>query len=161
MEQSKSIFEQFKEFNRACKNPEGSISAFDPNNVARVEMNWRLIDEEVNKELKPALDLYLANPTLENLAEVADGAVDAVYVILQLCVTLAIPFDKVWDEIHKSNMAKVLPTGEVLRRADGKILKPFGWLRPDVWNVLKVEQDREHFRQGTSGAIYWKDAQVD
>lgn len=45
----------------------------------------------------------------------------------------AIPFDAVWDEIHRSNMAKV--DGPV--RDDGKILKPEGWVPPDVAGVLK------------------------
>jgi predicted HAD superfamily Cof-like phosphohydrolase len=38
-----------------------------------------------------------------------------------------------WDEVLKSNMAKVDPvTRKVKRREDGKILKPEGWKPPDL-----------------------------
>ena len=39
-------------------------------------------------------------------------------------------------EVHRSNMAKVGPGGKVLRREDGKILKPEGWTPPDLKGVL-------------------------
>ena len=38
-----------------------------------------------------------------------------------------------WQEVVKTNMAKVDPeTGKVRRRTDGKILKPEGWKPPDM-----------------------------
>jgi predicted HAD superfamily Cof-like phosphohydrolase len=37
-----------------------------------------------------------------------------------------------WDEGAKSNLSKIDPiTGKVIRREDGKILKPEGWQPPD------------------------------
>lgn len=50
-----------------------------------------------------------------------------------------IPTFEIWKEIHRSNMAKVDPaTGAVVRREDGKILKPEGWTRPDVAGVMEM-----------------------
>jgi predicted HAD superfamily Cof-like phosphohydrolase len=38
-----------------------------------------------------------------------------------------------WAEVVRSNMAKVDPiTGKVIKRADGKILKPEGWTPPQL-----------------------------
>jgi len=96
---------------------------------------WGLIDEEVNKELFPALFKYNAANTLENKAELADAIVDSVYVLFQLARSIDIPFMACWDEVHKSNMAK-MTGGKVVRRSDGKILKPEGWTPPNLWQVL-------------------------
>jgi len=47
------------------------------------------------------------------------------------------PFDKVWDEVHRSNMDKIDPaTGKVLRTPAGKVGKPEGWRPPDIEGVL-------------------------
>jgi predicted HAD superfamily Cof-like phosphohydrolase len=38
-----------------------------------------------------------------------------------------------WDEVAKSNLCKIdSKTGKVIRRDDGKILKPEGWNPPDL-----------------------------
>jgi predicted HAD superfamily Cof-like phosphohydrolase len=43
-----------------------------------------------------------------------------------------------WDEVVRTNMAKVDPvTGKVRRREDGKILKPEGWHPPDMSKFIK------------------------
>jgi predicted HAD superfamily Cof-like phosphohydrolase len=97
-----------------------------------------LIDEEVNKELLPAVEKFKEHSSLENLAEVADGLVDAVYVLLGMAVALELPWQELWNEVQRSNMAKVQPDGSVKRRADGKILKPDTWTPPDIFSVLMV-----------------------
>jgi predicted HAD superfamily Cof-like phosphohydrolase len=43
--------------------------------------------------------------------------------------------DEVFKEVHRSNMAKLVD-GKVIRREDGKILKPAGWTPPDIKGVL-------------------------
>lgn len=96
----------------------------------------KLIQEEVNLELLPALRKYVANPSLENLTEVFDGVVDSVYVLYQLANALDLPFDAGFDEVHYSNMAKVHPDGTVKRREDGKVLKPEGWKPPNLHSIL-------------------------
>jgi predicted HAD superfamily Cof-like phosphohydrolase len=43
-----------------------------------------------------------------------------------------------WAEVVRSNMAKVDPvTGKVIKRADGKILKPEGWTPPQLAQFTK------------------------
>jgi hypothetical protein len=96
----------------------------------------RLINEEVFTETLPALRRYQVNPTTENLVDVADGLVDSVYVLLHTANSLGIPFDLIWDEVHRANMAKLWSDGKSRQREDGKILKPPGWKPPDVFTVL-------------------------
>ena len=68
----------------------------------------------------------------EDLVEIADGLADLVYVALGTAHEYGIPLDRVWTEVHRTNMAKA--GGE--RREDGKILKPPGWTPPDIAGIL-------------------------
>jgi predicted HAD superfamily Cof-like phosphohydrolase len=54
-----------------------------------------------------------------------------------MALEFGIPLEKVWTEVHKSNMAKADPLkGGVIYREDGKVLKPEGWQKPDIAGVL-------------------------
>jgi len=49
---------------------------------------------------------------------------------------MGIPLREVWDEVQRSNMAKVVD-GKVVRDPHtGKVLKPEGWTAPDIAAVL-------------------------
>jgi predicted HAD superfamily Cof-like phosphohydrolase len=50
--------------------------------------------------------------------------------------------DPVWMEVQRSNMHKIGPDGVVVRRPDGKILKPEGWRAPDIDLVLSLQKPR-------------------
>lgn len=67
----------------------------------------------------------------------ADGLADLIYVCIGAANEFGIPLDKVWAEVHRSNMAKIGPNGEVKRREDGKVIKPDGWTPPDIEGCLR------------------------
>lgn len=96
-----------------------------------------LIDEEVNEELMVAWQAYLENPSGGTLVEVLDGAVDSIYVLAGFLNSLVGPnlAQKLWDEVQASNMSKAGPEG-VKFRADGKVLKPETYFKPDLARVL-------------------------
>lgn len=72
-----------------------------------------------------------------NLVDIADGCADLKWVIEGLEHTLQIPQQDVWNEVARSNLAKIDDeTGKVLKRADGKVLKPEGWTPPDIKSIL-------------------------
>jgi predicted HAD superfamily Cof-like phosphohydrolase len=56
---------------------------------------------------------------------------------------LGIPFRAVFKEVHRSNMAKLDKNGTVLRREDGKVIKPEGWTPPDIAGVLWGKSDEQ------------------
>lgn len=93
----------------------------------RQELRLSLIREEVR-------ELEKANEE-QNLVEVADAIGDLIYVAVGMALEYGIPLADVWDEIQQSNMNKV-HDGHVLRREDGKILKPLGWKPPNVAGIL-------------------------
>ena len=67
-----------------------------------------------------------------DLIEVADACADLKWVIEGLEHTLNIPQQKIWDEVARSNLSKISPTGKVLKRADGKVMKPDTYSPPDL-----------------------------
>lgn len=69
--------------------------------------------------------------------EIADACADLKWVIEGLEHTLDIPQQKVWDEVARSNLAKISSDGKVHKRPDGKVLKPEGWTPPDIKSILK------------------------
>lgn len=138
-EVQRSLFEQQGEFFRVMGSP--SLAGGSSLEFCCV-LAERLINEEVIIETLPALAKYKSNPSFENLVELADGLVDSVYVLLHCANSLGIPFDIVWDEVQRSNMAKVWEDGTAHKREDGKILKPPGWKPPDIFGVLMEYETR-------------------
>ena len=73
-----------------------------------------------------------------NEPEQLDACMDMIWVILGFCHMKGYDIGGAWDEVVKTNMAKVDPTtGKVRRREDGKILKPEGWKPPDMTKFIK------------------------
>lgn len=124
---------------------------------AAVKLATNLIQEEVNKELLPALYLWEANPSRENLVEVFDGIIDSVYVVFQLCYALNLPFELGFARVHLNNLQKIQhdEQGNLLKRADGKLMKPVGHPKPDLFNLIEQWSNHEAKRLGLFGAENW------
>lgn len=141
-----------REFHEAFDHPvRTGVNADVPEKILRMN----LIEEEV-RELGEALGLYRDWDGLWQEAtgminlpsgkvvgevdtvEVADALADIDYVVQGAALVFGLPHDEVFAEVHRSNMAKLV-NGEVIRREDGKILKPEGWTPPDVAGVLYGE----------------------
>jgi len=79
-----------------------------------IDLRIRLIDEEVNKELLPALESLKGSDHLttqqwfEKMIETSDAVADSLYVIFGTCISLGIPIDEIFTEVHRSNMTKSL-----------------------------------------------------
>lgn len=103
--------------------------------IRQLALYRKLIDEECNTEMLPALDELLEESSLnhDRIKEIIDCAADTLYVVIGLLKTLGVDANEVFKEVHSSNMTKVDPeTGVVKRRDDGKILKPEGYRPPDL-----------------------------
>lgn len=70
-----------------------------------------------------------------DLVEIADALADIIYIACGTAVSYGIPLDEIFNEVHRSNMAKLVD-GKVLRREDGKIQKPEGWAAPDIKSII-------------------------
>jgi predicted HAD superfamily Cof-like phosphohydrolase len=61
---------------------------------------------------------------------------DVLYVVYGTADLLDIPLEAVFAEVHRSNMSKIGLNGEVIRREDGKILKPDSYRPADITGAL-------------------------
>lgn len=60
------------------------------------------------------------------IAEVADALADIIYVALGTANEMGLPMDKIFDAVHRANMAKV-----PVKDGKGKVSKPEGWVGPE------------------------------
>ncbi|MFI8347631.1 MazG nucleotide pyrophosphohydrolase domain-containing protein [Streptomyces sp. NPDC085596] len=100
-------------------------------------------------EISPELAAHRGELLAEEAAEVAEVSVtgpldhlaqelaDVVYVAYGTALVHGIDLDEVIAEIHRANMSKVGPDGEISRREDGKVLKGDHYRAPDVSAVLR------------------------
>lgn len=72
-----------------------------------------------------------------DLVAAIDALCDMLYVIIGTFVAWGLNPQPFWDEVHRSNMAKLGPGATF--REDGKMLKPEGWKPPDLRLVLEDE----------------------
>ena len=95
------------------------------NEQSQLYMN--LIKEEFEETIKAFYD--------EDLVEVADGLADMVWVIMGMCNSVGIDFDKVWKEVKSSNMSKFVD-GKFIKNKAGKIMKPETYFKPNIKKAL-------------------------
>lgn len=94
------------------------------NNIKQSELYKTLIEEEY-KEWQEAND---DNNDVERL----DACFDMIWVIIGYMLSRGWEPNKAWNEGALSNLSKIdRVTKKVLKREDGKILKPEGWKPPD------------------------------
>lgn len=87
-------------------------------------LRHELIREEL-AELKQAHDKG-------DLIGIADALADLAYVVVGAAVAFGIPLDRVFDEVHRSNMSKLGEDGKPIYREDGKVLKGPNYTPPDI-----------------------------
>tara|TARA_B100001765_G_C19330985_1_gene261702 strand:+ start:242 stop:622 length:381 start_codon:yes stop_codon:yes gene_type:complete len=71
----------------------------------------------------------------EDFPSLIDAIADLIYVLLGTATATGVDLEPVWEEVQKTNMAKVPGN----KREDGKLLKPQGWLPPDISALLKEQ----------------------
>lgn len=80
---------------------------------------------------------YILAEQNNDLVEIADALADMLYIINGTCVSYGIPMDKIFAEVHASNMSKLDSDGKVLRRDDGKVLKGPNFFKPKIREILQ------------------------
>jgi predicted HAD superfamily Cof-like phosphohydrolase len=69
--------------------------------------------------------------------EQLDACMDMIWVILGYCHMKGYDIKGAWEEVANSNLSKIdYKTGKVIRREDGKILKPEGWTPPNLTRFI-------------------------
>ena len=120
-----NMYLDVKEFQTAVGQNVSEVPEF-PDENERV-LRRKLLKEEVEE--------YFDGEDKDDLENVAKELADIIYIVCGTAASYGIPLDRVFDEVHRSNMAKLVD-GKVIRREDGKILKPDGWTPPDIKSIL-------------------------
>jgi len=99
-------------------------------NETQFNMYVNLIEEEAN-ELAEAI-------TAHDRVETLDALIDILVVTIGAINSLGADGEGAWNEVMATNFAKIDPeTGKCRKREDGKILKPEGWVAPDLTKFFK------------------------
>lgn len=122
------MYNDVKTFHRVFSLPIGEVPKLPDQDERNLRKN--LLAEEYNE--------YLEGEKTNDIVEIADALADIIYIACGTAVSYGIPLDKIFDEVHRSNMAKLVD-GKVLRREDGKVIKPAGWQSPDIEKIIDNE----------------------
>ena len=111
------------EFNQAFDIPKLDSPDIGPEEL--IELRIKLLREEVEE--------YAEAARAGDLVEVIDALADIGYILAGTILNHGMQniYDDAFDEVHRSNMAKLVD-GKVLRREDGKVMKPQGWTAPQL-----------------------------
>lgn len=121
--------DQLKEFSAAFRAFVSDRPTMDiPEDVKQLRLN--LMEEEL-KEIRQAI----VNHNLNNLAK---ELADELYVLLgtALAFGLGDRFEKIFDEVHRSNMSKLDERGQPIIRPDGKVLKSARYTEADLSSLI-------------------------
>ncbi len=110
-----------------------------------VDASLTLRVEVMREEWQELQDALAADDRIE----IADACADLIWTVLGLANHYGFPFNDVFAEISRSNWSKLDEHGNVVRREDGKILKPSGFSPPNLDSIVRC---RAHI----DGDCYWK-----
>ena len=116
------------EFNEAFEIPNLETPGLGPDEL--IELRIKLLTEEVQE--------YAEAARSGDLVEVLDALADIGYILAGTIINHGMQhiYDDEFNEVHRSNMAKLVD-GMVIRRDDGKVLKPEGWQPPQLAQFLE------------------------
>jgi len=150
-------FDQYNKFADAMSIPQGNI--LEPGTVYNaMDLARKLILEEGNELFTAHTALTNGAYSLETLVELADACADLIYVVCQMARAADIPLNAIFAAVHKNNMSKLGPDGKPVRREDGKILKPAGYVpvTDELWKIIMRHHEERCIQHSSMGAENWK-----
>ena len=122
------IVKSLLEFNEAFEIPYLTEPGLSSDEL--IELRIKLLSEEVEE--------YAEAARTGDLVEVLDALADIGYILAGTIINHGMQevYDDAFNEVHRSNMAKLVD-GKVIRREDGKVMKPEGWQPPQLAKFLQ------------------------
>ena len=117
-------FADQKKFMDACdQTTDGTINEY------QYDLYRNLISEEVGELIEAVQN----DDRLEQL----DALIDILVVTIGAIHSMGADAEGAWKEVLQTNLAKIdSKTGKVIKRNDGKVLKPKGWQAPNLARFL-------------------------
>lgn len=122
----KDLIEKLREFHRTYNLPIGKLP-----HVAEPSLRLLRVDlmlEEVRE--------YFQAEKAGNLAEIADGLIDVIYIAVGTGIAYGLPMEELFNEVHRSNMSKLGADGKAVYSETGKVLKGPFFSPPNLVDVL-------------------------
>ena len=118
------VLDDQKKFIIACGQ---TVDEYNPN-------QFNLYKELIGEEVCELIQAIRNNDRVEQL----DALIDILVVTAGAIHSLGADGTNAWNEVMRTNFAKVDPTtGKVRRREDGKILKPDNWQPPQLQSFVQ------------------------
>jgi predicted HAD superfamily Cof-like phosphohydrolase len=109
-------FRDQEKFMKACDQTTGEFN----------EEQYTLYCNLISEEFQELLDSTTAKDDLDALIDILVVTIGAIH-------SLGADAEGAWKEVMATNFAKIdKETGKVRKREDGKVLKPQGWIPPDL-----------------------------
>lgn len=129
-----------REFQLAMGSPMGL--RLTPDNLQQFELNQELIKEEADellKELHTVHGRLKSGIVLSKQDKIAlyKELADLLYVIMHFCNTFNVSIEKIFAEVHRSNMSKLDDEGKPIRNEYGKVIKGPNYRPPDFSRYVK------------------------
>jgi len=98
------------------------------------EANYKMYLDLIREETDELEEAIQDNDKVEQL----DALVDILVVTMGAIRAAGWDGEAAWKEVMDTNFAKIDPdTGKVIKREDGKVLKPEGWKAPELAQFVK------------------------
>jgi predicted HAD superfamily Cof-like phosphohydrolase len=121
-------FKDQEKFMRACD------QSVDQLNQDQFNLYVQLIGEETG-ELADAINA-------QDKVETLDALIDILVVTIGAIHSMGADAEGAWKEVMSTNFAKIdRETGRVRKREDGKVLKPIGWVAPELRPFLSKNHE--------------------
>jgi len=128
-------FMQVREFHREFGHPAADVPTLMDGTRAKVRAKW----------MKSEIDEFL-DPNKQTITDQCDAMLDLIYFALGTLVEIGVLPQPLMDIVHIEGNMKKLHIGEdgvgrVVKNADGKVVKPAGWVAPEP--LLEAEIERQ------------------
>jgi predicted HAD superfamily Cof-like phosphohydrolase len=116
-------FRDQEKFMRACDQTVGEFN----------EKQYKLYVDLIREEVKELEDSTTAVDDLDALIDILVVTIGAIH-------SMGADGDGAWKEVMSTNFNKIdKKTGKVRKREDGKVLKPQGWVPPNLEPFVKAK----------------------
>lgn len=92
--------------------------------------------------LQEELDEFRRGLSEGDIYEMADALIDIVYVVKGTAIELGLPWEELWQDVQRANMAKVI--GRTKRGIDIDVAKPPGWVGPKTDEIILAVRSQYH-----------------
>ena len=125
MEDVRAFYEKFKQ-------PMSSIPTQDLATPERMQERIDFMQEE--------LDEFKQGAQTRDMALMADSLIDLVYVVKGTAIEMGLPWEELWQDVQRANMAKVI--GQTKRGIKIDVTKPPGWKGPETEAILYHKMEK-------------------